>query len=78
MEVAQAEGPPVGTIDGDREGQHREKSCGPLCERPGCYVRVLASARSPLKKFCCASCAQALRVVLEREARWRRRLCRAA
>jgi len=39
---------------------------------------VLASARSPLKKFCCASCAQALRVVLEREARWRRRLCRAA
>jgi hypothetical protein len=44
------------------------------CSRPGCYERFAASARSPLRKFCCPCCRQALRRVLVRESRWRRRL----
>lgn len=44
------------------------------CHRPGCYECFGFSARSPLKKFCSTLCQQALRVVKQREARWRRRL----
>lgn len=44
-----------------------------LCSRPGCYERFLPERRSPLKKFCCALCREALRRVRQREARWYRR-----
>lgn len=44
------------------------------CSRPGCYERFAPSARSPLRKFCCPCCRQALRRVLVRESRWRQRL----
>jgi hypothetical protein len=44
------------------------------CQRPGCYERFAPSARSLEHKFCCALCRQALRRVLQREARWRKRL----
>lgn len=46
------------------------------CLRPGCYERFATSARSPLKKFCSHACRRALRRVLLREARWRRRFAR--
>lgn len=54
-----------------REGYHKdesqEKSC---CDRPGCYRRFTPPPRSPLQKFCCSSCRNALRAVLTRERRW--------
>jgi hypothetical protein len=57
------------------EGHHREVfSEGILCARPGCYERVVASLRSPLQCFCSSLCRKALHRVLEREARWRRRV----
>lgn len=43
------------------------------CHRPGCYVLFARSDRSPLQCFCSPLCRQALRRVLLREARWRRR-----
>lgn len=50
----------------DKE-QSEEKSS---CDRPGCYRRFTPPPRSPLQKFCCASCRKALRAVLLREHRW--------
>jgi hypothetical protein len=44
------------------------------CIRPGCYEGFAASRRSPLKKFCSPLCRKALRRVLQRELRWRRRV----
>ena len=44
------------------------------CSRPGCYRCFSGTSRSPLQKFCSHVCRRALRRVLEREARWRRRL----
>jgi hypothetical protein len=59
----------------EREGYHQaDKHEKTPCRRPGCYESFAFSARSPLKKFCSPLCRQALRRVLEREARWRRRL----
>lgn len=40
------------------------------CSRPGCYELFPPERRSPLKKFCCALCREALRRVRQREARW--------
>ena len=48
-----------------------QESC---CQRPGCYEGFSKTARSPLQKFCSAACRQALRRVIVRERRWRRRL----
>jgi len=43
------------------------------CHRPGCYALFRLSARSPGQRFCCAQCRRALRRVLDRESKWRRR-----
>jgi hypothetical protein len=43
------------------------------CQRPGCYELFVVTPRSPEQHFCSASCRRALRRVLDREARWRRR-----
>lgn len=61
--------------EGEGEGDHKRKNspCS-LCARPGCYERVVASSRSPLKKYCSCACRRAFRRVLEREKRWKRRL----
>jgi hypothetical protein len=53
------------------------------CRRPGCYVLFPLRPRVPQQRFCCGLCRQALRRVLDREARWRsrrqqRRRCPAA
>ena len=48
---------------------------GPLwpCDRPGCYVLCAGAAAGTTRRFCCVLCRRALRCVLQREARWRRR-----
>jgi hypothetical protein len=43
------------------------------CDRPGCYVLFAAGSTYNPRRFCCALCRKALRCVLEREGRWRRR-----
>jgi hypothetical protein len=61
----------------EREGQRPATICqdwdGQPCQRPGCYVLFPVQARSPKQRFCCAACRRALRRVLDREAKWRRR-----
>ncbi len=59
------------------EGQ-RPAFCGQKCDlhacaRPGCYVLFVVSRRSPCQKFCSVLCRQALRRVLDREKKWRKR-----
>ena len=49
------------------DGENSEKI---PCARPGWYELFLPDHRSPLKKFCCALCREALRRVRQREARW--------
>ena len=46
------------------------------CRRPGCYEWFIKTARSLLQKFCSSGCRHALRRVLIRERRWKRRLLR--
>ena len=53
---------------------HLQEEADSPCRRPGCYEAFIKTARSPLQKFCSAPCRQALRRVLVRERRWRRRL----
>jgi len=43
------------------------------CDRPGCYLLFAAGVKCQPRRFCCALCRTALRCVLDREARWRRR-----
>jgi hypothetical protein len=43
------------------------------CQRPGCYVLFPAGSEYHPRRFCCVLCRNALRCVLEREARWQRR-----
>ena len=57
--------------EGYQEAASREKTA---CSRPGCYECFTATTRSPLQKFCSRLCRQALHRVIEREARWRRRM----
>lgn len=60
---------PGGT--GGCEGHHQRVNSEKIaCSRPGCYETFDPSRRSPLRKFCCSLCRQALRRVLKREARW--------
>ena len=70
--AAQEPHPSVG-----REGQRPAIFCDDFpvhpCHRPGCYALFPLSARSPGQRFCCAQCRRALRRVLDREAKWRRR-----
>jgi len=70
-ERARAESEP----DASGEGYHHPSGGGnSFCQRPGCYERFDLTARSPLQKFCSSACAKALRRVLIREQRWKRRL----
>jgi len=59
--------PPPAEAEGHQEAEKSEKI--PCC-RPGCYEVFPSDRRSPLKKFCCALCREALRRVRQREARW--------
>lgn len=63
----------------EREGYPYPPAEGDFfCQRPGCYEGFARSSRSPLQRFCSASCRQALRRVVLRERRWRRILRTAA
>ena len=54
------------------EGHQLEPSGKKIrCHRPGCSATFVYTARSPLRRFCGASCRQALRRVRVRDARWR-------
>jgi hypothetical protein len=59
--------------EGQRPARIGEDFCGHPCQRPGCYVLFARHGRSPGQRFCCAQCRRALRRVLDREAKWRRR-----
>jgi hypothetical protein len=43
------------------------------CQRPGCYTLFAVRPHSNWQRFCCGLCRRALRRVLDREARYRRR-----
>ncbi len=58
---------PEAACEGHQEQADSEKS---PCSRPGCYESFPPERRSPLKRFCCALCREALRRVRRREARW--------
>jgi hypothetical protein len=63
----------VEPCEGKRLLEKSEKvPLGP-CDRPGCYVLFAAGGPYQPRRFCCALCRRALRCVLDREARWRRR-----
>jgi hypothetical protein len=59
--------------EGQRYGDFSEDFSGSSCQRPGCYELFVAQPHEPPQRFCCSACRRALRRVLEREARWRRR-----
>jgi hypothetical protein len=44
-----------------------------FCQRPGCYTCFAVSSDWSPQRFCCGLCRQALRRVLDREARYRQR-----
>ena len=59
--------------EGQRPAEKSAKIHGCPCARPGCYVRFERTSRSPGQRFCSSACRKALRRVLDREAKWRRR-----
>lgn len=76
---APATAEPVGTTttpapcEGQRYGDFSADFSTRPCQRPGCYELFVPQAHEPPQRFCCMACRRALRRVLEREARWRRR-----
>jgi hypothetical protein len=69
QEAAQLE--PAEPCEGQRPASLGEDFVGQPCERPGCYVRFPIRPGVPQQRFCSCRCRQALRRVLDREARWR-------
>lgn len=59
--------------EGQRYGDFSEDFSARPCQRPGCYELFVAGPHEPPQRFCCFACRRALRRVLDREARWRRR-----
>jgi hypothetical protein len=59
--------------EGQRYGDCSEDCSARPCQRPGCYALFVPQPHEPPQRFCCSACRRALRRVLEREARWRRR-----
>lgn len=65
--------PPVTRPEGKRLPKKAEEVPLRPCDRPGCYVLFPLGAPANPRRFCCPLCRRALRRVLDREARWRRR-----
>jgi hypothetical protein len=62
------------SVQAEREGQRPAETLEKSpCARPGCYELFIPTRRSPHQRFCSCLCRQALRRVLQREARWGRR-----
>ena len=59
--------------EGQRDADFLADFSARPCQRPGCYELFVAEPHEPPQRFCCSACRRALRRVLEREARWRRR-----
>lgn len=59
--------------EGQRYPGFSEVFSGTPCRRPGCYELFQPRSHEPPQCFCCSACRRALRRVLDREARWRRR-----
>jgi hypothetical protein len=70
-EVAQLENSPQ--CEGQRPASMVEDFVGQPCLRPGCYEVFPIRAGVPQQRYCSCQCRHALRRVLDREARWRRR-----
>lgn len=75
--AATAEPVVTAVVPDQREGQRYPEGSadfsGIPCQRPGCYALFAAQPHEPPQRFCCSACRRALRRVLDREARWRRR-----
>jgi hypothetical protein len=56
--------------EGQRPDDTSEKSS---CARPGCYELFVPARQCPHQRFCSCLCRQALRRVIQREARWGQR-----
>lgn len=63
----------VVTREGKRLVEKIPEGAESPCDRPGCYVLFAAGSADNPRRFCCVRCRKALRCVLDREARWRRR-----
>jgi hypothetical protein len=57
--------------EGQRPAAFAEDFVGQPCARPGCYVLFPLRPGVPQQRYCSCQCRQALRRVLDREARWR-------
>jgi len=65
--------PPARRPEGKRLPKKGQESPLRPCDRPGCYVLFPLGCPSNPRRFCCPLCRRALRRVLDREFRWRRR-----
>jgi hypothetical protein len=70
-EAAQLDGLPL--REGQRPASILTDLVGQPCLRPGCYVLFPIRPDMPQQRYCSCQCRQALRRVLDREARWRKR-----
>ena len=59
--------------EGERPAEFLGIGAARSCARPGCYCLFVPKRCAPGQRFCCLECRQALRRVLDREARWRQR-----
>lgn len=71
--TAPCPGPDPDAREGKRLREKSEEVPRCPCDRPGCYVLFPAGSPGNPRRFCCPLCRRALRRVLDREARWRRR-----
>ena len=72
--ISQSEAyPEPAAREGQRPATILEESLVRMCARPGCYVLFKVSWVCSRQRFCCGLCRQALRNVLDREARYGRR-----
>jgi hypothetical protein len=65
--------PPPARPEGKRLPKKDEEVPLRPCDRPGCYVLFPLGSPFQPRRFCCPLCRRALRRVLDREFRWRRR-----
>jgi hypothetical protein len=64
---------PAAPREGQRPATIAEDCSVRCCQRPGCYACFQVASEWSAQRFCCRLCRQALRRVLDREARYRQR-----
>lgn len=65
--------PPPKATEGKRHPKNPNDVVLRPCDRPGCYVLLAVASPWQTRRFCCVLCQRALRCLLQREARFRRR-----